>query len=178
MRKRKAKILIIITLFVFIGIMFFAAPISYPKYINDKKAPMAVILSNTNIETMRQEGDNTWTLHTTSKVYEMKENEATNIKERVSDTLQDMKCYRTPYTIAYNYMKETRRNEAAEDEQLTFIFHSEDETNVLSVKGNYIILDGKYYSLGWKGKKKGLEFVEKIHIIMEDAEEYLRETEE
>ena len=175
MRNKRTRIQIILAIFILATILFFAIPISRLKHITDNQQPMAMILNTVNVETGDVEKNDTWQLDTTSRVYEMKENEGTDIKERINEILKQMKCYHTPYTMAYNLMNKTRAREETQEKHMTIILYSVGVSYVLELEGNYIMFDGKYHSLGWKGKEKGLEFVEHIEIILEDAKEYLQE---
>lgn len=175
MRNKKTRILITLSIFILLVIIFFSIPIFPLKQITNNQEPMAIIFNTVNLETGGLEKNGTWKLNTTSRVYDMKENEGTNIKERINETLKNMKCYHTPYTMVYNLMDKTRVREETQEKHLTIILYSDSTGYVLEIVGDYIILDGNYYSLGWKGNEKGQEVVEKIENIMEEAGEYLQE---
>lgn len=157
-------------------VFFFATPVQYPLPTDGKQARVAVIIHMGDIEISEQKGEPSWDLKSQVKSYDMNEDEAEDIKEKIIVILQKLKCYRTPSTILHNIIGNTPMQSGKKAEDINIIFHSGEKTNTFMIQGNYIMVNGKYYSLGWKGEEKGIQFIDELESIMVDAEEYLQES--
>lgn len=174
---RKTKALLILGITLCLCSLFFILPVSNTIDEIDNLAPMAVILHTGDIQVDETATEDAWKLVTYVENYDMQENEAPEIKEKVLQVVRNIKCYRTPKTIFYNISGKTPML-YGENKNVIMILHSKEETQMLYIKGKYIIQDGNYYSLGYHGAEKGEKYIEEIQTIMKDAEEYLQETTE
>ncbi len=171
MGKKKVIALLVAGIIILVLVFFFATPVQYPLPTDGKQARVAVIVHMGDIEITGQRGEPSWDLKSQVKSYDMNEDEAEDIKERIIVILQKLKCYRTPSTILHNIIGNTPMQFGKKAEDINIIFHSGEKTNTFMIQGNYIMVNGKYYSLGWKGEEKGIQFIDELESIMVDAEE-------
>ena len=154
--------------------LFLLIPVSNTLDEIDSQASMAVIFHTCDIQVDETATEDAWKLVTYVENYDMPEKEATEIKEEVLQVLREIKYYRTPKTIIYNILEDAPM--FTEDKDVTIILYPQEEAEMLYIKGKYIMLDGKYYSLGFHGAEKGELYIEKIQDIMKNADEYLQES--
>ena len=96
---RKTKALLILGITLCLCSLFFILPVSNTIDEIDSQAPMAVILHTGDIQVDETATEDAWKLVTYVENYDMQENEAPEIKEKVLQVVRNIKCYRTPKTI-------------------------------------------------------------------------------